>query len=70
VPLRAERDMLRGRVVTTADVIRASMIGPGAHEAAAGNAVTEGQAGAGRVYALLAIASAINRLAAVLENRG
>jgi hypothetical protein len=41
------------------------MIGPGAHKTAATTAVAED----GQVFALLAIASAINRLATVLENR-
>ncbi|MGH3719440.1 MAG: hypothetical protein ACRDRI_11505 [Pseudonocardiaceae bacterium] len=43
------------------------MTGPDAHEATSGNAVAETQAA--RVHASLAIASAINRVAAVLENR-
>jgi hypothetical protein len=45
-----------------------SMVGPGAHENAATEAVYEDVPRA-QVYALLAIASAINRLADAIENR-
>jgi hypothetical protein len=43
------------------------MIGPGAHETNAQTAITGGRAGEAQVYAILALASAVNRLAAAAE---
>jgi hypothetical protein len=43
------------------------MIGPGAHEVAAGQALTDGRTEEAKVLALLALASAVNRLATAQE---
>ncbi len=43
------------------------MVGPGAHETNAQNAITGGRADEAQVYAILALASAVNRLAAAQE---
>ncbi len=43
------------------------MIGPGAHENAASGALIEGRTEEAKVLALLALASAVNRLAAAQE---
>lgn len=43
------------------------MIGPGAHETAASQALTNGDTEEAKVLALLALASAVNRLAAAQE---
>lgn len=43
------------------------MIGPGAHEVAASQALTNGDTEEAKVLALLAVASAVNRLAAAHE---
>lgn len=43
------------------------MIGPGAHENAAMSAIAEGRIEEGQVIAILALASAVNRLAAAQE---
>lgn len=47
-----------------------SMIGPGAHENTALDTAADGDVAKAQVYALLAVASAINRLANAVENRG
>lgn len=44
-----------------------TMIGPGAHEVAASSALSNGDAEDAKVLALLALASAVNRLAAAHE---
>ena len=43
------------------------MIGPGAHESVAHSAAMEGDTARAQVYAILALASAVNRLAAAQE---
>jgi hypothetical protein len=43
------------------------MIGPGAHEDAATNALTGGHTETAKVFAILALASAVNRLAEAQE---
>jgi len=43
------------------------MVGPGAQEANAQNAIGRGQVDEAQVYAILALASAVNRLAAAQE---
>jgi len=43
------------------------MIGPGAHETNAQNAITGSRVDEARVHAILALASAVNRLAAAAE---
>jgi hypothetical protein len=43
------------------------MTGPGAHEDAASNALQEGHTEEAQVQAILALASAVNRLAAAQE---
>jgi hypothetical protein len=44
-----------------------TMIGPGAHEDSAHNALADQDAPAAQVHALLALAAAVNRLAAAQE---
>jgi hypothetical protein len=44
------------------------MIGPGAHEDAATNAMVDGEIESAKVLALLTLASAVNRLAEAQEN--
>lgn len=44
------------------------MIGPGAHEIAASNAVADGNTADAQVWATLALASAVNRLAEAQES--
>lgn len=44
-----------------------NMIGPGAHEDAATGAVAKGESEEAKVFAILALASAVNRLAAAQE---
>ena len=43
------------------------MVGPGVHETNAQNAITGSRVDEARVYAILALASAVNRLAAAQE---
>jgi hypothetical protein len=49
------------------ETVSDSMIGPGSHENAAMNAITEGRIEEGQAIAILALASAVNRLAAAQE---
>ncbi|MFD1146953.1 hypothetical protein [Saccharothrix hoggarensis] len=47
-----------------------TMVGPGAHEVTATESAARGEVAEAQVFALLAIASAINRLADAVESRG
>lgn len=47
--------------------VDSDMVGPGGHETNAMNAITGGRVDEARVYAILALASAVNRLAAAQE---